>query len=180
MSTERIKALNAAIRDSLRSPLLEKGFDYEASKRTFRRAAGECTQIVNVQVGLRSLEGQFTVNLAVFHPEYRPSLDRVPLSRLPEDWDCWERARLGMLRDTLASRVLGFKFSDDSNYFLWRLTTAADKWWPFGADESENRHQLENLRGLLFTRGLSWLEAKSDVSVLRRMHEMKQRVPTGV
>lgn len=172
MSTERIKALNAAILESLKPPMLEKGFEYDASTRTFRKTAGECTQIVNVQVGSRSLAGQFTVNLAVFHPEYRPGSDRLALSRPPEEFDCWERTRLGTLRDTLVSKLLGFKFDENSNFLLWRLTTPPDKWWPFTSSAGENRRQLENVKALLLERGLSWLEAKSDVSALRSKHEM--------
>lgn len=180
MVTERIKALNAAIRAALQPPLLERGFSYEASTRTFRKAVGECTQIVHVQVGLRSLEGQFTVNLAVFHPDYRPGSDRGVLSRAPEECDCWERTRLGTLRDTLVSRLIGRKFGDDANFLLWRLTTPADKWWPFTPSEVENRRQLESVKVLLLARGLNWLEAKSDVSALQATHEMKARRRQGV
>jgi hypothetical protein len=178
--SDRIKALNAAIRESLQPPLLERSFHYEASTRTFRKAVGECTQIVNVQVGLRSLEGRFTVNLAIFHPEYRPGSDRGALPRAPEECDCWERTRLGMLRDTLVSKLLGRKFGDDANFLLWRLTTPTDKWWPFTPSEAENRRRLESVKALLFERGLNWLEAKSDVSALRNTHEMKTRRRSGV
>lgn len=180
VTTERIKALNASIREVLEPPMAERGFRYAAKSRTFRKAAGECTQIVGIQVGLRSLEGQFTVNLAVFHPEYRPGADGSVAPVAPEEGDCWARARLGTLRRTLGSRLLGSRFDEGSNFLLWRLTTAADRWWRFTADKAENDLQLRAAMDLLFSCGMDWFGENSDVSGLRAKHEAKRRSPAVV
>lgn len=179
MGTERIKSLHAAIRHALKPELLDRGFDYEASSRTFRKGVGECTQIVNVQVGISSLEGQFTVNLGVFHPLYRNGAGRLPIPEKPMEFDCSERMRLGLLRVTLLSKLFASRDGKDAGFLHQWLATPSDKWWPFTPSESENIRQISSFKDLLLTRGIGWLESKSDVEALRVAYEAVHRARNG-
>ena len=73
----RIKTLEYVLRDAAKPAVEERGFKYDAKSRIFRRKCGECTQIIEFQVGVRSCEGEFTVNLAIFHPKYNETYDGV-------------------------------------------------------------------------------------------------------
>jgi hypothetical protein len=180
MSTESLKALDAAIRAVLQPQLAELGFQYEASSRTFRKKVGECTQIVNFQVGLRSLEGRFTVNLGVFHPDVRTDTGTSLMPQKPREFHCLARVRLAVLRDTPVTRLFRPFISKPDTSLKWWLITPSDSWWPFTADEAANSGQLTKLRGLLLTRGTSWLDARSDVAALRRaVEQVKAASPRG-
>lgn len=164
MSTARIKALDAAIRETLKPDLEAQGFKYEAGSRTFRKPVGECTQVINVQVGVRSMEGRFTINLGVYHPSHRSGADGVPPTKSPKESDCRERKRLGGLRDTFFSKFFRGEVGDDANFLKWWLATPSDKWWSFTSDEQHNARQLSSLKELLMTRGTAWLNSKSHLA----------------
>lgn len=179
MSTDRIKSLDMAIREALKPELLERGFTYEAGSRTFRKEVGECTQIVNIQVGVSSMEGQFTVNLGVFHPTYRYGADKMPPPAKPKEFDCFERERLAMLRATFLSRLVRPGIGKPDRFFKWWLRTPSDKWWPFTSDTNENVRQLVSLKALLLGSGIDWLNAKSDVNALRTKYEQLGQEQSG-
>ena len=179
MSTARIKALDAAIRQALKPHLSEQGFAYDAGSRTFRRKVADCTQIINVQVGVRSAEGYFTVNLAAFHPEYWVDARNSLAPEKPMEFHCLERERLSILRDTVLTRMFRPRIHSPDNFLKWWLVTPRDKWWPFSSNEIQNVRELESLSELLLTRGIHWLDTNSTATVLRTAYEKLRHVPTG-
>ena|SRR5690606_13550629 len=69
------QAFRIQIREVVVPALKEAGFVFDGS-RTFRRFVQDTkyVQIVNFQLGVRSMKERFTVNLAVYHPEHCASL----------------------------------------------------------------------------------------------------------
>ena len=73
-----------------------RGFTFDRS-RTFRRAMPDGSmQIVNFQMGQRSMEGQFTVNLGVYRPG-NPVYDAGLSHGRVMEFNCENRTRLGPL-----------------------------------------------------------------------------------
>lgn len=156
MSGDALKSkapLSQAFRSRIRAvvaPALEDtGFDFDGS-RTFRRfvPGTQYVQIVNFQLGQRSMEGRFTVNLGVYHPEHCAARDEP---RKVTDAHCLpdHRERLGVLarprRESLERiPVIGL-------FFIRR-----DRWW-----RATHPDALENARQALLSTGLGWLEQRT-------------------
>jgi hypothetical protein len=179
MSTDRLKVLASGIRRVIEPAMSAQRFKYEPSTRTFRRPSGTCTQIVNFQAGVRSMEGQFTVNLGVYHPEFRLNAKHKPVSDRPKENDCVVRERLAMLRETPITRYFRPRIHSTDTFLKWWLVTTDDKWWPFTEDEGQVRQQLESLRGLLLSTGLEWLERHSDLNLLKAEYDKLRPAPIG-
>ncbi len=178
MTTPRVKALTSALRQSLKPALATQGFSFETSTRTFRRAAGSCTQIVNFQVGVRSLEGQFTVNLALFHPQYNAAAihgDICP--ERPLEYHCVLRQRLSILRETLLTRYFQPRMRGPDSFLGHWLTTPADKWWRFTEDEKQAIAELKSVERLLQAKGIPWLERNSEESILKAEYSKLRPLP---
>jgi len=124
------------------------------------------------------MEGQFTVNLGVYHPEYRDSAKYKPVSDHPKEYDCLVRARLSTLRDTPITRSFRPRIHSPDTFLKWWLVTADDKWWPFSEDEGQVERQLESLCSLLLNTGLEWLERHSDPTLLKVEYDKRRPVPT--
>lgn len=176
MTSERIKVLERSIREVLETDLRSRRFVYDRNSRTFRKEAGDCTQIINFQAGLRSLEGRFAVNLAVYHPLY--SLDSIvgKKSPKPRDYDCVVRVRLSMLRDTVFTRLFSRLIQRPNSIITW-LATPTDSWWSFDDGEMVVRSELNTVLKLLNNKGFSWLERNSDIAVLKEAHGKLRPVP---
>ena len=168
MSADGLKALGAALRSSLEPMLASHGFSFEPGTRTFRRAAGDCTQILNVQVGVRSMEGRFTVNLGVFHPQYNAIvIHGGALPDKPLEYQCVVRERLSVLRDTILTRYFRPRIEKKDTFLKFWLTTPTDEWWRFSSSEAQITSELAAVQRLLLERGLPWLQQHSDVAVLK-------------
>ncbi len=148
MATDRMRALEDGIKQFIKPEMIAQSFSYDSSTRTFRRPCRECTQIVNFQAGIRTMAGKFTVNLGVFHPQFREVAAAEVQPDPPREFDCLARVWIGsigtaMLRcsgqrmrssshmqrlspnpstqRTGASRFAQFRFD-----IQWRLAPAAD------------------------------------------------------
>ena len=173
MATDRMWALEHGIKQFIKPEMVGQSFSYDSSTRTFRRPCRECTQIVNFQVGVRTRAGKFTVNLGVFHPQYREVAAAEVHPDPPREFDCLMkfRRRLSALRYTRLTRFFQSRIHNTDSFLKWWLVTPTDKWWPFSPDESQVANQLSSVRELLFTKGLDWLNQNSDVTQLRAAHE---------
>lgn len=118
------------------------------------------TQVIEFQVGVRSLAGRFTVNLAVFNRTYaRASTLRDPDA--PFLFDCPHELfqRLGSSaprRRSVLDRLLG------------RRGGARDYWWAQEVDEGRMVGTLKEVLELLTGRGISWLEQQTSLEVFDR------------
>ena len=162
MKSSRLDVLNRGIKEVLDADLRALGFRYDGASRTFRRSVGEFVQIINFQAGQRSLEGRFTVNLGVFHPEYHDN-GRDPGAK-PLEYHCLVefRSRIGGLIDSPILRFLG-------------LPMPSDKWWPFSPDASQVRRELDRVKPLVLGKAVPWLERQCDVEAMRRALEERRR-----
>lgn len=143
------QAFRIQIREVVAPALKEAGFVFDGS-RTFRRFVQDTkyVQIVNFQLGVRSMKERFTVNLAVYHPDHCASLFEP---KKVTDAHCLpgHRERLGVLtqrRHKSLERipVIGL-------FFIRR-----DRRW-----RATNPGALENAREVLLSKGFSWLEQKT-------------------
>lgn len=175
MKTERIKVLAARIKEVIAPSLIAANFTYEPATRTFRRAFQDCVQIINLQAGVRSLEGRFTVNLAVFHPQYSDLISTTALPVNPKEYDCLTefRVRLSTLRETFLTRLFRGRISHPNTFLKWWLVTPSDRWWNFSANEQQVDRSLQSIHQLLMGPGLAWLDQNSNPDVLRAAYEKR-------
>jgi hypothetical protein len=173
MATDRVKALESGIRQLIKPEMVSRKFSYDSSTRTFRRTSGECIQIVAFQIGVRSMEGKFTVNLAVFHPDHCDPASRALLPDRPRDFHCRMdfRRRLSVLRDTPLTRFFRSRVRSTDSLLKWWLVTPSDNWWSFTADDEQVATELGLVKELLLSRGLDWLDRNSDVALLKAADE---------
>lgn len=144
--------------------LAEFKFD---DKRTFRRVLHcdgiSVCQIVEFQVGIRSLAGKFTVNLAVYSNSFRPSDWQDP-DDLPSSWNCLpgKSIRLGRFynrKRSLIERILRAPFSLN------------DHWWAQSEKENEMDATFNEVTGLILEEGLAWLVENSTIGSLRSAYD---------
>ena len=174
MTSPRIKKLEDII-SAVVAPVLEGAeFAFDKRKRTFRRQVGVCTQIVNFQAGVRSMEGLFAVNLGVYHPIYREDSSKIA-PQFPEEPHCLIRERLSVLRDTMITRLFPARFKKSDSFFKWWLATPTDLWWKFSEESGTTVESLSKVLMLLQSRGIAWLEANTQEARLREIHEYIQR-----
>jgi hypothetical protein len=173
MASDAIKTLEKGIRDLIKPEMASRDFSYEPSTRTVRRPSGECMQIVEFHIGVRTMAGKFTVNLAVFHPKYCDSVSQEFPPGKPRELDCLMefRRRLSVLRDTPLTKFFRHRVRNTDNYLKWWLVTPTDKWWSFTPGQVQVGDALGSVRGLLLARGLDWLDQNSDVVLLKAAHE---------
>lgn len=175
MDAESLRTLESGINKIIRPEMEGRGFSHEGAcscehaASTFRRQCGECIQIVQFQAGDRTLAGTFTVNLAVYHPQYcEPALlDLRP--EQPYESHCLMdfRLRLSVLRFTPLIRFYRNRPPGGRSFLGWWLTGLTDKWWRLTPDDAQLSRDLSSVRGLLLSRGLAWLDQNSDVALLK-------------
>lgn len=147
--SEASKSFDRALRSFVVEPMRNNGFTFDG-KRTFRRPGVDETvmHIVNFQLGQRSIEGRFTVNLGVFVDGDEPGI--APQEAM--EYHCvWQRReRLGRLlprRLHVLERipVLGMFFGPK------------DIWWRFSSELTYTTAQLSTALAALETYGFPWL-----------------------
>ncbi len=153
MSSAELREFDRQLRSEIRISLSRQGFSH-GQGRTFRRLVeheGTCsTQIIEFQVGAKSRYfGLFTVNLALFNPEYLPEPGQKP-EHEPQSWDCYLDLvqRLGFFRTPtrgLIDRVMG------------RRPEPSDHWWCQSGNPSIMQTELAEVMNLLLSHGLNWL-----------------------
>lgn len=134
------------------SPRLEAlGFTFDKS-RSYRRVdtARASVEIVQFQLGQRSMEGRFTVNLGVLEAAEAAgvALDKA----LPVH--CRRQTRIGFAAPPRWPRLeripaIGFLFG------------ARDRWWRFSAETAFTTRQLEQACGEIQRHGIAWLERQA-------------------
>ena len=120
--------------------------------RTFRRlsADGTAAEIVNFQLGQRSLAARFTVNLGLFVAGDAPN---VAVNQAKE-YDCLpaRRSRLGLTTPPRFPRLAELPVAG-------LLFQTQDKWWR--AEPSRIEESLSETLQLLKAEGLPWLQRVS-------------------
>ncbi|HET9451031.1 MAG TPA: DUF4304 domain-containing protein [Aggregicoccus sp.] len=165
MTSPRLRQLDRQLAAVL-APLLERQ-GFQRDRRTFRRAVGaHRVQLVEVQVGVRSLAGQFTVNLAVFDPRAWQPPETVLTAQevaAPREYHCHPdlRQRLGLLLPPPPQGLLG-------RLLRRPPPQPQDVWWPQSEDAAQMRATLEYAGELLLRLGLPWLEASSTEEAFTR------------
>lgn len=148
----RGSAFDKALREIAVPALSAHGFKFDGS-RTFRRFSedGHTCQIINFQLGQRSMAGKFTVNLGVFADG--DSLD-VRVDRANE-YDCrFEcRTRIGMLIPLRFPKLAKLPFIG----FLFGIQ---DKWWSFTEAPSRTGAAVTVAVDAISAYGLGWLNAR--------------------
>jgi hypothetical protein len=134
--------------------LLSKGFDFDG-KRVFRKSVQFDSytgiQIIEFQLGIKSLVGKFTANVGVFSSQFYPK-DWHPIVDEPLTYDCFPAMwkRLGCFFDPPQSwirSVLGCPKPPRSNY-----------WWEQYADEQKMAKSLQSALTCLKAEVLPWLD----------------------
>jgi hypothetical protein len=121
------------------------------------------------------MEGQFTVNLGIFHPQFN-SLEpsgSVPLK--PQEYDCVVRHRLSMLRPPA---IIHSVFASLPGRLLRRwLPTPQDRWWRLTDNEDQVKTELRDVEALLKSRGLPWLAEHCNIAVVKQAYEERRSAP---
>lgn len=144
--------LEEVVKRAVVPELKQRGFRRAGS--TFRRSLTGCVQVVNVQAGRRSMEGQFTLNVGVFfpaaHAEVRELLRWDPGPRGPSEPECTVRQRVGAL--------LGVE----------------DHWWSLSPRESDR--VVDEVRSAVRDVVLPWLDRCSAGEVARHEASTSQSI----
>ncbi|MBK8006482.1 MAG: hypothetical protein IPK12_22030 [Gemmatimonadetes bacterium] len=135
-------------------PMLgDRGFSFDGS-RTFRRSLsnGTIAQLVNFQLGQRSQEGRFTVNLGVFVlGELLSNPPAVTASNaLEHHCSGPRRTRLGTMHPGLIPALANVPL-------VGALLGPKDVWWPFVEDQGRTDTSLRECLLLLERHGFAWL-----------------------
>jgi hypothetical protein len=177
MTTARIRALTSVLRSQTKPVLAKDGFSFDSSSRTFRKVLGELVQIINFQAGVRFMEGQFTVNLGVFHPQFSAVEPWGSVPPKPHEYDCVVRHRLSMLRPPGTVHSV-FALLPNGLLKRW-LTTPRDRWWRFTDNEDQIKAELRDVEVLLKSRGLPWLAEHCNLAVVKEAYEERRPAPAG-
>lgn len=150
--TPRTRTFGGSLREVAAPVLRAEGFAFDRS-RTFRRIDAQhgFVDIINFQLGQRSLAGKFTVNLGVFG---RGDADGISLEKaLPYHCPYGANTRLGLLIPAgipVLRRLPAVGF----------LLGPRDRWWRCTDDEAFTRRQVRKVTDVIVTRGLPWLEGR--------------------
>ena len=153
--TARASAFDQALRRLAVEALQAEDFRFDR-KRTFRRAVGPAVQIVNFQLGQRSMEGRFAVNLGVYLPgdALGTAPDLAPDQAMEYHCAPQRRERLGRL---LPRRLPALQ---DLPY-VGLLFGPKDVWWPFSEDARATEASVARSLAALREYGLPWFARKT-------------------
>jgi hypothetical protein len=166
MSSPKLKIFYRQLMKSVSPRLTLAEFKFD-EKRTFRRVLNcdriPVCQIIEFQVGIKSLTGKFTVNLAVYSNSFRPSDWQDP-GELPGSWNCLpgKSIRLGRFynrKRSLIERILRVPFSSH------------DHWWAQADKETTMDATFKDVTDLILGDGLAWLNENSEIASLRSSYD---------
>lgn len=166
MTSPKLKIFNRQLKKIVSPRLTIAEFKFD-EKRTFRRVLHcggiSLCQIVEFQVGIKSLTGKFTVNLAVYSNSFRPSDWKDP-GDLPGSWNCLpgKSIRLGQFykrKRSLIERILRAPFS------------SSDHWWGQSEKETAMDATFNEVTDLILGEGLAWLDENSTTRSLRAAYD---------
>lgn len=146
----RASAFDKALQEIAVPALTAHGFRFDGS-RTFRHLSEDrrTSQIINFQLGQRSMAGKFTVNLGVFVQGDRRGVS--PSQANESDCPFERRTRIGAL-------ILRFpKLA--SLPFIGFLFGSPDKWWTFSDDPTRTAAAVSAAVDKVTAYGLSWFNA---------------------
>ena len=147
--SSRASSFNKALREIAVPTLSAHGFKFDGS-RTFRQLSSDrrTCKIINFQLGQRSMEGKFTVNLGVFTEGDFPG---ISASRANE-YDCQfeRRTRIGALIPPRLPKLVALPYIG----FLFGIPV---KWWSFSEDSSHTGKTVSLAVDKITSYGLSWL-----------------------
>ena len=156
--TARLVAFNKGLRIVVVPALKQHGFVFDRS-RTFRRINkdGKVVEIINFQLGQRSTESEFTVNLAVY---VEGSIEGISAKKVYEyQCDLNLRCRLSSLIKNRFSFLAG-------NPLLRKWFPATqDKWWKFNENEQYTQKQQIKVLDTIVSLGFYWLESNALIQV---------------
>jgi hypothetical protein len=150
--TKRAKTFDKVLKEVAVPELKKTGFHYDGG-RTFRKIInnGTAVQIINLQLGQRSKEGKFTVNLGVFHAGDSAG---VILANAYEYHCKWaKRIRIGQLIPSKLRRLQVIPF-------IGWLFGSFDRWWKFSEDSHLTRKNIALITDIIISYGITWLESK--------------------
>jgi hypothetical protein len=152
--TKRAKTFDKVLKEIAVPELKKNGFHFDGS-RTFRKKTNDCPTIliINFQLGQRSMEGKFTVNLGVFH---EGDFAGIPIDKACE-YHCKRdyRTRIGQL---IPSKLKSFQAIP----FIGWLFGIPDRWWRFSDDKQATAKNISQVMTILKLYGMPWLNFKSN------------------
>ncbi|WP_354549945.1 DUF4304 domain-containing protein [Rhodanobacter soli] len=147
MST-RFDAFDRALREIAVPALSAHGFKFDGS-RTFRRLSQDrsVSELVNFQLGQRSMSGKFTVNLGVYADGDSPGIS----ADQAKEHDCApaRRTRLGPLIPTRFPALAKLPY-------IGFLFGPGDKWWSCSDDATQMGLVMPVVVNKIIQCGLPW------------------------
>lgn len=154
------RTLDTALRQAVAPALAAHGFRFDGS-RTFRRLSdeGRVAEIVNFQLGQRSLAGRFTVNLGVFVLGDAAGVGAGQAN----EYHCApaRRARLGLIEPPRFPRLAGLPY-------LGALFAPKDRWWPIAAEPARAPAAVAEALERILGHGLAWFRSVHPAAAARR------------
>lgn len=148
----RSKIFDKVLREITVPELKKSGFHFDGS-RTFRKIIDNnaTVQIINFQLGQRSKEGKFTVNLGVFHAGDSAGIILANTYEYHCQWA--NRTRIGQL---IPSKLRWLRAIP----FIGWLFGSFDRWWKFSEDDHLTRKNIALVTDTITRYGIPWLESK--------------------
>jgi hypothetical protein len=150
---DRAKIFDKVLKEIAVPDLKKNGFHYDGN-RTFRKLTknGSVAQIINFQLGQRSMAGKFTVNLGVYH---EGDFAGILLNNACE-YHCKQdkRIRIGHIIPAKLKRLQGIPF-------IGWLFGIPDRWWRFSDDQQFTRNNISQVMNVLNRYGVPWLDFKT-------------------
>ena len=149
--TARSDIFAECLKEIVSPELGELGFVYDRS-RTYRRVSADqsSVEVINFQLGQRSLEGKFTVNLGAAS---RDQANNVALSKI-QPHNCQHQSRIGPVLPPRSERLKDVRY-------LGMIFGANDKWWRFSENKDFTSQQVGEVFEKILAHGIPWLEKKS-------------------
>jgi hypothetical protein len=157
------KTFDGGLRAVIHPALAARGFVFDGNRTYRRELAGGVLQLVNFQLGQRSLEGHFAVNLGVYVPGELDAGDAPASPARTREYHCaWgRRERLARVRPVRFPRLGELPW-------LSVLFGPSDTWWRHAADERVTCASLAKALELLEQHGFAWLDRMTPPGDMRR------------
>ena len=168
-TSPRLRELDRQIAAVARPALEPLGF-IAGAHRAFRRIHavehGTLVHIVHFQVGIKSLTGKFTANLAVYHSAFCPRPGAVtPDTASFGDGFLALWARVAMLAPPDPSLL---------QKILKRTPEAEDRWWPHSEKPAAMAAAVQDVVALVVAHAPAWFEVHGTEEACRREFERVQ------